>query len=85
MWCYRITARQYADVSCHPMLEPAGCQVVIWLRQSPRAVRKLCRDGTRTVRIPEMLAEKKASQQEEQKIFPHRDSNPGLLGESQLS
>ncbi|KAG2892956.1 hypothetical protein PC117_g23904 [Phytophthora cactorum] len=24
-------------------------------------------------------------QQEEQKMFPHRDSNPGLLGESQLS
>ena len=70
---------------CSRVLRLADFQVVMRSRQSVRTARRSCKGGVHAVTTPGMLVEKKASQQRRAKMFPHRDSNPGLLGESQLS
>ena len=80
-----IVSAQAVPMRTLMCLRLADFQMVMRPRRSLQTARRSCKGGIHAVTMPGILAEKKALQQRSAKMFPHRDSNPGLLGESQLS
>ena len=80
-----IVSAQVVPLRTLMCLRLVNFQMVMRSGQSLQTARRSCKGGIHAITMLGVLAEMKALHQRRAKKFPHRDSNPGLLGESQLS